>query len=67
MLRKFIAPFGALACGLALAVTGAQAQDPYFKGKTITLLVGYDSGQTDLTARTLARHLENVEAAQDRT
>lgn len=38
----------------------ATAQVSYFEGKTITVLVGYDSGQTDLTARTFARHLENA-------
>lgn len=44
-----------------LSIAGtALAQEPYFEGKTITILVGYDSGQTDLTARTFGRHLENA-------
>lgn len=59
MYRKFVAAvftlfmlcqFGAVGSGIAA--------DPYFKGKTITLLVGYSSGQTDLVARIFARHLE---------
>jgi tripartite-type tricarboxylate transporter receptor subunit TctC len=64
ILRKYLT-----LCAFAFAISlfsffsaagTATAEDPYFKGKTITLLVGYDSGQTDLTARTFARHLETA-------
>jgi tripartite-type tricarboxylate transporter receptor subunit TctC len=49
-----------LATGAIAVAQPAIAEDPYFKDKTITLLVGYDSGQTDLTARVLATHLEKA-------
>ena len=57
--KKFIAPVIAGALALGLVAGSATAQEPYFKDKTITILVGYDSGQTDLAARTFARHLES--------
>lgn len=56
--RKIIAPVIAGALALGLLAAPATAQEPYFKDKTITILVGYDSGQTDLAARTFAKHLE---------
>ena len=58
--RVFLAAFVATGLGSGLLSETARAQDPYFAGKTITLLVGYDSGQTDLTARVFAQHLENA-------
>jgi hypothetical protein len=57
--KKFIAPIIAGAVALGMVAGTATAQEPYFKGKTVTILVGYDSGQTDLAARTFARHLES--------
>lgn len=58
-LRKILAIATSM---FAIGLTGtvASAQDAYYAGKTITILVGYDSGQTDLTARTFARHLEKA-------
>jgi tripartite-type tricarboxylate transporter receptor subunit TctC len=49
----------ALALVLALAATQrALAQDPFFKGKTVTIVVGYSSGGGyDQYARLLARHI----------
>ena len=42
----------------ALAATSAFAADPHFKGRTITMLVGYAAGGgADVSARTFARHL----------
>lgn len=58
-LRKWLA-VAASAAVLSFANTTAGAQDAYYAGKTITLLVGYDSGQTDLTARVFAQHLEKA-------
>lgn len=48
------------AIGALAAIQPAAAEDPYYKGKTITMLVGYDSGQTDLTARVFANFLEKA-------
>jgi tripartite-type tricarboxylate transporter receptor subunit TctC len=52
------APFAALAFALAMALgQAAQAQD-FYKGKALTLIVGYASGGSyDLNARLVARHL----------
>jgi len=42
--------------GMAV-LPGAQAADPYFKGRTVTLLVGYPpGGGADLSARTFAQY-----------
>ena len=57
---------------LALAVPGAQAQEEPFKGRTITIYIGFGPGGTyDYYARLVARHLgkhipgtPNVVAAQ---
>ena len=41
-----------------LAPRDAGAQDPYFKGRTVTILVGYSAGgPQDLTARVFAQYL----------
>lgn len=52
--------------GLLLAATGcaiampASAQEDFFKGKSITVLIGYAPGGTyDATARLLSRHMLN--------
>src|SRR3954451_6119931 len=43
---------------MALAATGAQAQQPFYAGKQITIMVNYDAGgPTDFEARLLSRHL----------
>ncbi len=48
---------GAAAIGLLGAGTATDTQAQHFKGKTITLIVGFTAGGTDLTARVLARHI----------
>lgn len=60
MTLRTLAILGALATGAFALVQPASAADPYYKGKTITMLVGYDSGQTDLTARVFATFLEKT-------
>lgn len=49
-----------VASGTTAALHSASAADPFYEGKTITVLVGYDSGQTDLTARVFASFLERA-------
>ena len=55
MFRHFTraAVFGAC----ALAASAAPAQEPFYKGKRLTLLVNFDAGSaTDIDARVFARH-----------
>jgi len=48
--------FAAALLGFA-AVTQAQAQEPFYKGKRLTLLVNFDAGSaTDIDARVFAKH-----------
>ena len=49
---------GALAlCGLGVLSTPCSAQEPFFAGKTIALVIGFEvGGGYDLYARTVARH-----------
>ena len=43
---------------LALCCTAAGAQQPFYAGKQLTILVNYDAGgPTDLEARVLSRHI----------
>jgi tripartite-type tricarboxylate transporter receptor subunit TctC len=43
---------------LAALAQGAHAADPYFKGKTVNLIVGFEpGGGVDLTARTMAEFI----------
>jgi putative tricarboxylic transport membrane protein len=50
-------PLAALAL-LTLSATGAEAQQSFYAGKQITILVNYDAGgPTDFEARLMARHL----------
>jgi tripartite-type tricarboxylate transporter receptor subunit TctC len=60
MTVRILAILCALATGAFTVVGPATAADPYYQGKTITMLVGYDSGQTDLTARVFATYLEKA-------
>ena len=57
MLRKTVS--AALWCGLWLAApAGAQTVEQFYRGKTITLLVGTSPGGiNDISARLVARHL----------
>ena len=50
---------GALCCGLWLAAPApAQTVEPFYRGRTITLLVGTSPGGiNDISARLVARHL----------
>jgi tripartite-type tricarboxylate transporter receptor subunit TctC len=44
-------------CAVAATVTQAPAQEPFYKGKRLTLLVNFDAGSaTDIDARVFARH-----------
>ena len=44
-------------CALVAVATQASAQDPFYKGKRLTLLVNFDAGSaTDIDARVFARH-----------
>jgi tripartite-type tricarboxylate transporter receptor subunit TctC len=53
----------ALICGLGIAVTAAcnaaaQSVEPFYKGRTVTMLVGTSPGGiNDISARLVARHL----------
>lgn len=43
---------------LTPAAAFAQGADPFFRGKTVTILIGYSvGGSDDLWARLIARHL----------
>ena len=44
-------------CAVAVAASSAPAQEPFYKGKRLTLLVNFDAGSaTDIEARVFARH-----------
>jgi tripartite-type tricarboxylate transporter receptor subunit TctC len=48
---------GLLAFAVCAAASPASAQDPFYKGKKVTLLVNFDAGSaTDIDARIFARH-----------
>src|SRR3954447_11816852 len=58
-----------VAFGICLAASGAGADDPFYKGKRLTLLIGSAvGGPTDiegrLFAKYLARHIEGQPALQ---
>jgi tripartite-type tricarboxylate transporter receptor subunit TctC len=62
---------GMTTVGLLLTAAGwgiaapALAQEDFFKGKTITVLIGYAPGGTyDATARLLSRHMPHHLAGQ---
>ena len=52
-------------CAAAVAASSAPAQEPFYKGKRLTLLVNFDAGSaTDIDARVFARHfIKHVEGA----
>ena len=55
----FLVGSAALAATAMLTTTSANAADPYFKGKTITFVVGFGAGGGyDAYARMLAPHFE---------
>ena len=57
MLRAALAAFSA-AVSLALAVPAATAQEPYYKGKRLTVLINFAAGgPTDLEGRLFAKYL----------
>jgi tripartite-type tricarboxylate transporter receptor subunit TctC len=46
------------ACLVGLSVSGAAAEDPFYKGKRLTMLINYaPGGPSDIEGRLLARHL----------
>jgi tripartite-type tricarboxylate transporter receptor subunit TctC len=50
--------YGLVIAALALSCTSAGAQQPFYAGKQLTILVNYDAGgPTDLEARVLSRHI----------
>ena len=53
------------ACALAALATPATAQDPFYKGKRLTMLVNFDAGSaTDIDARVFGRHfMKHIEGA----
>lgn len=52
-------------CAAAIAASSAPAQEPFYKGKRLTLLVNFDAGSaTDIDARIFARHfIKHVDGA----
>ena len=56
----FVPPRGAALlaiCALAVGASQASAQEPFYKGKRLTMLVNFDAGSaTDIDARVFARH-----------
>jgi tripartite-type tricarboxylate transporter receptor subunit TctC len=55
---RFSAPWGIATALLLASYAGVAAEDEFFRGKTITLVVGYSAGGGyDQYARALARHL----------
>jgi len=49
--------FASLALAVAVQASSAAAQEPFYAGKTVTLVVGYSAGGGyDIYARMLARH-----------
>jgi hypothetical protein len=52
-------------CAAAIAASSAPAQEPFYKGKRLTLLVNFDAGSaTDIDARVFARHfLKHIDGA----
>ena len=53
------------AAALLFASIAAHGQEPFYKGKRLTLLVNFDAGSaTDIDARVFARHfIRHVEGA----
>jgi tripartite-type tricarboxylate transporter receptor subunit TctC len=46
------------ACLVGLSVSGAAADEPFYKGKRLTMLINYaPGGPSDIEGRLLARHL----------
>src|SRR5215475_2214214 len=58
-MRSKLMRFALLACGLMVAQgASAQSVEPFYKGRSITILVGNSPGGiNDISARLVARHL----------
>ncbi len=55
---KVRTPFAAALASMLVFASGAQAQDGFYKGKSVTIVVGYSAGGGyDQYARLVARHL----------
>jgi tripartite-type tricarboxylate transporter receptor subunit TctC len=49
--------FGLISLGLGLSLSPGLAQDPFYKGKRITVLINFDAGSApDIEGRVFARH-----------
>lgn len=47
-----------MACAMLLAASSAQADDPFYKGKRLDVLINYGAGgSTDIEGRLVAKHL----------
>ena len=65
MFRSRLLAAAVAVCAAAVAASPASAQEPFYKGKRLTLLVNFDAGSaTDIDARVFARHfIKHVEGA----
>jgi tripartite-type tricarboxylate transporter receptor subunit TctC len=65
MLRSTLLATAAGVCLALVAASSAPAQEPFYKGKRLTLLVNFDAGSaTDIDARIFARHfIKHVDGA----
>ena len=47
-----------IAAALALGITAARAEEPFYQGKRLTLLINFaPGGPTDVEGRLLAKHI----------
>jgi hypothetical protein len=65
MVRSRLWAIAAGVCAVVAAASPASAQEPFYKGKRLTLLVNFDAGSaTDIDARIFARHfIKHVDGA----
>jgi tripartite-type tricarboxylate transporter receptor subunit TctC len=65
MVRSRLLTAALAVCAAAFAAAPAAAQEPFYKGKRLTLLVNFDAGSaTDIDARIFARHfIKHVDGA----
>ena len=65
MFRSSLLATAAGICVALVAASSAPAQEPFYKGKRLTLLVNFDAGSaTDIDARVFARHfIKHIDGA----
>ena len=57
-----------LLAAVALALPPAYAQEPFYKGKRLSVLVNYaPGGPTDIEGRLFARHMASISTASRRS